>query len=314
MHEDGLKQSLIDYSKELGFCELRVAKAKPLEKEFENYKKWLASGYNADMRWMEKNLDRRKDVRNVLPGTRSVIVTAYNYYTPYEHPKDSKGKISRYAWGTDYHKIILPKLKKICTFIRQRNPEAGTRPYVDTGPILEKAWAHKSGIGWLGKNGTIINRKYGSWIFLGIVLTTEELEADEPAKDLCGTCTKCLDNCPTEAIVKPQVIDSNKCISYWTIEAKPDRNIPEDISEKMGGWAFGCDICQDVCPWNKKFGNPTEEEKFEPRNSETYIPMEKIMSMNEEEFRERFAKSPIKRPKLDGMKRNARTIQHKKTV
>lgn len=264
-----IKQQLYDYAIGLGFEDFKAAKAEPLELEFENYQIWLKSGFNADMRWMEKNLEKRKDISQIQSEAKTVIVTSHSYYTV-EQPEIQKefinrlgGKVSRYKWGGDYHKIILKKLNMIVDRINEIAPDSESKAYVDTRPILEKQWAVRSGIGWQGKNGLLISRNTGTWIFLGLIITTLELEPDSPTTDFCGKCTRCMDACPTKAIIKPKVVDSNKCISYWTIESKT-KEFPKEIAENLNGWHFGCDICQDVCPWNK-YAKITLDPEFQPQ-------------------------------------------------
>jgi len=303
-------EAVKELARRLGFCEVGVARAEPLEPEFSRYLAWLQQGYHATMAYMERDPERRADVRRLLPTARSVLVVAYNYYTPaqhtaFQHAPDRYGKLSRYAWGEDYHEVLRPKLQTLATEIAQLFPKAESRYYVDTGPVLEKAWAVRAGIGWQGKHSNIISRRYGSWLFLGVIITSAELEPDEPIRDYCGTCTACIQACPTGAIVQPYVVDARRCLSYWTIEAKPEIPIPDDVAERMEGWIFGCDICQEVCPWNR-FQRPTDEPAFAPRFGETCLELEEVLMMSEEDFRQRFRKSPVKRPKRAGLQRNAR--------
>ncbi len=303
---DALKEA----ARRLGFCEVGVARAEPLEKEFARYLAWLERGYHGAMAYLERNLERRADVRAILPGAQSVVVVAYNYYVPASHDAFAQephryGKISRYAWGDDYHEVLRPKLEALAATLSELVPGAESRLYIDTGPVLEKAWAVRAGIGWQGKHTNIISRRYGSWLFLGVLITTAELEPDVPLQDYCGTCTACLRACPTGALVEPYVLDARRCISYWTIEVKPETPIPDEIAEHMEGWIFGCDICQEVCPWNR-FQKPTEEAAFAPRNGESCLELDALLAMTPEEFRHRFRRSPLKRPKYEGIQRNAR--------
>lgn len=308
------KEKLINKANSLGFFDLKIAKSEELNEEFTHFENWIDNNYNASMKWMENNPQKRKNPSEVLENCKSVIVLAYNYFTAYKYPQDlsGKGKISKYAWGDDYHDIILPKLKEIEAFIKDEFPDSLSKSYVDTGPILEKIWAAKAGIGWQGKNSLIISKTHGSYFFLGIILSTLKLEADTAIKEYCGTCTKCIVNCPTGAIIEDKVIDSNKCISFWTIEAKPEMKIPENITNNFNNWIYGCDICQDVCPWNKNLPKITDELKFFPRKNETYIEIEELLSMTKDEFNARFKNSPIKRTKLSGMQRNASQLQFDK--
>jgi epoxyqueuosine reductase len=303
--------ALKEYARALGFCEVGVARAEPLEPEFGRYLEWIRRGYHGLMAYMERNLERRADVRELLPGARSVVVVAANYYVParhdaYEREPHRYGKISRYAWGDDYHEVLLPRLRRLAESIAELFPGAESRVYVDTGPVMEKAWAVRAGIGWQGKHTNIISRRYGSWLFLGVVITTAELEPDEPMRDYCGTCTACLQACPTGALVEPYVLDARRCLSYWTIETKPEVDIPAEIAQRMEGWIFGCDICQEVCPWNR-FQTPSQEPAFAPRYGQTCLDLEELLAMSPEDFRQRFRHSPLKRPKYAGIRRNAQT-------
>lgn len=283
------------------------------------------------MGYMERNTEKRHDVTHILPNTRSVVVVAYNYYHPdpplsanlanhsennnntesAEHsPNNDYGKLSRYARGDDYHDVIPPKLRSLAEIITSLVPEAETKVYTDTGAILEKQWAVRAGIGWQGKHSNVISRNIGSWFFLGIVLTTAEFLYDQPIADYCGTCTACLQACPTQAIVEPYLVDARRCISYWTIETKPDTEIPLPIAEHLDGWLFGCDTCQDVCPWNR-FQQQSNEERFAARYGQTALALTDVETMTQEEFSVRFKKSPVKRAKLAGLKRNARALRRR---
>ena len=307
-HSELVKQS----AKKAGFELVGIAKAEILDEEFDKYQEWIASGYHATMQYLEKNLEKRRDIREIRPGAESVIVVGLSYHTPYQHEnEEGQGKISRYAWGTDYHEILPVKMQEIVSVITSINPDALSKIYVDTGPISEKQWARKAGIGWQGKNSNIISREIGSWFFLGIIITTLPLEYDKPIEDLCGTCTACLDACPTQAIIEPYTVDAGKCISYWTIEAKPQIEIPQEIAEKMEHWVYGCDICQDICPWNR-FSSETNIDSFHPRKDQTSFNLQSILEMKQEEFSIRFKKSPVKRTKLSGLQRNAKALLRKK--
>ena len=259
------------------------------------------------MAWLERDPARRIDPQEILPEARSVIVVAKNYYTPVEHSSDpAHGKVSRYAWGRDYHRILPKKLKKLHRLIlEQIDPEVKNRWYVDAGPPMEKAWAVRAGLGWMGKHTNVITRTHGSWVFLGVMFTSLELEPDDPIPDFCGSCTRCIDACPTDAITAPYELDARRCISYLTIELPGDQPIPAEHREQMEGWVFGCDICQDVCPWNK-FEKPTDEADFLPRPGRLELTAEEIAAMTPEEFMERFQGSPIMRAKLGGLKRSSK--------
>jgi epoxyqueuosine reductase len=256
---------------------------------------------------MEPNFEKRADPRNILPDARSVIAVALNYFTPAQHNSDqSVGKISRYAWGDDYHDVLTARLETLLGYIHSIEPASEGKLYVDTGPVMDKAWAQRAGVGWKGKHTNVITQEYGSWVFLGEIILNLELEYDEPATDHCGTCTLCIEACPTQAIVEPYVVDSNRCISYLTIEHRGE--IPADLGEKFEGWIYGCDICQDVCPWNQKFSTVAPVKEFQPREQNLNPEPKAILEMNQEQFSERYRKSPIKRTKLAGLKRNARIV------
>ena len=291
----------------LGFDAVGVARAEPLTQAYAHYEEWIGKGYHGTMGYMERNGESRYDVSTIVPDARSVIVVARNYYTPHSHSANADGKIARYAWGDDYHIVLPPMLDALCEDVRSIVPDSLTQRYTDTGPVLEKEWAVRAGIGWMGKNGNILRRDIGSWFFLGVIITTADLEPDVPMEDFCGSCTACLDACPTKAIIEAKVVDATKCISYWTIESKPDVDIPLHIVENLNGWVFGCDVCQDVCPWNR-FQQPTTESRFEPRNGMTEIAPLELVELQAARFIERFRHSPLKRPKLTGLQRNARAL------
>ena len=297
-------------AKSLGFDLVGFAKAEILEEETKYLKKWLASGYQSGMAYMERNIEKRKNISNILPDAKSVISLATNYYTDenYSNDEDS-GKVSRYAWGKDYHLIIWEKLEELETELKKTDSNFECKSYVDTGPVMDKVWANRAGLGWLAKNTNIINKDFGSWIFLSTLITNYEFEYNEPIEDMCGTCTACIDACPTKAIIEPYVVDSNKCISYLTIENKED--IPEKFNDKFDNWLFGCDVCQDVCPWNIKFSQVTFEKSFYPVKGNKEIKLEKILKMEQNEFKNRFESSPIKRAKLKGLKRNSLHLKNK---
>ena len=293
---------VVGKAKQIGFDLVGFAKADKLIEETANLKKWLELKYHGDMEYMERNIEKRNDVSKVLPGVKSVISLAVNYYTneQYSNQKD-KGKISRYAWGKDYHLIIWKKLGQLENELKEIDPEFESKSYVDTGPVMDKEWAVKAGLGWLGKHTNVINKEMGSWFFIATVFTNYEFEYSSIITDHCGSCTACIDACPTGAIVEEYLLDSTKCISYLTIENK--KEIPDKFKDQFDNWIFGCDICQDVCPWNIKFAEATLNSGFLPKNKE--INLSEITNMSEEEFRERFSESPVKRTKLKGLKRNA---------
>jgi epoxyqueuosine reductase len=261
------------------------------------------------MAWLEREPEKRSDPRLLFPEAKSVIVIALNYFTKYEHEEDpEKGKISRYAWGDDYHDIVREKLKELLDWIRSEDPSATGKICVDTAPMMDKAWAVRAGLGWLGKHTNLITTDLGSWVFIGEIILNLKLDYDTAiVEDHCGTCTACLDACPTNAIVEPYVVDSRKCISYATIELR-DETLPADIAVNLDGWLYGCDICQDVCPWNR-FETQTEETRFEPGSGETSVELDDILSLTPETYAERFRRTAIKRAKLPGLKRNAAALK-----
>ena len=292
---------------DIGFDAVGIARAQPLGEEYERYRAWIDAGMHGTMSYMERNAEKRRDVSEIVPGARSVIVVARTYDTPHRHPAGAVGKVSRYAWGDDYHDVLPTMLDRLCDLLREIDPTAESRRYVDTGPVLEKQWAVRAGLGWQGKHSNVLRRDIGSFFFLGVVITTVELEADAPVMDMCGTCTACIDACPTQAIVQPYVVDGTRCISYWTIETKPDVPIATDIANGLDGWIFGCDTCQDVCPWNR-FRKETDEPRFDARDGVTVLDPAMVVTLQPDEFNARFRGSPIKRTKLAGLQRNANAI------
>lgn len=270
-------------------------------------KEWLTSGFNANMEYLERNLKRKINLTTVLPNIQSVICTALNYYLG-DHPNPlhkNEYKVARYAWGNDYHSIIEEKSARIIEKLRLDYPQNTFKPYVDYGPVLERAYAEMSGIGFIGKNGTIITKAYGSWVVLSVFLTDLKLTSDKPAQRSCGSCSKCIDACPTNAIIQEGIIDSNKCISYHTIENKEER-IPESISQNLSKWVFGCDICQEICPHNCRAVKTTHKEFSLNNSTNTTLRKVDIEQMSEEQFNKHFKDSPIKRAKLSGLQRNIR--------
>jgi epoxyqueuosine reductase len=285
----------------LGFSAVGVADGTHTGNDAARLEEWLGRGYAASMHWMARRKAERADPAQVLPGIRSVIVVTKNYYVPGEPPEGAP-KIARYARGLDYHDVIGPRLEEFVRWLAETIPGAESRWYVDTGPVMEKAWAQRAGLGWVGKHTTLISPDDGSWVFLGVVLTTASLIADEPAADRCGSCTVCIDACPTAAIVEPYVLDARKCIAYLTIEHRGAFD-PDDAAS-LDGWIFGCDACQDMCPWNAKLAHPTDEESFVPRPGTVAPDAGALMAMEQTVFDEQFAGTPVLRAKLAGMKRN----------
>lgn len=291
----------------LGFCGVGVARAERLTREAVRLREWLDRGYHGTMRWMENNFEKRTDPAVIMPGAISLVALALNYYTDIQHSRDANaGKISRYAWGDDYHDVLSEKLATLLDRIRTWEPAAVGKIYVDTGPMMEKVWAQRAGIGWEGKHTNVITQDHGSWVFLGELILNLELEYDVPATDHCGSCTLCIEACPTQAIVEPYVLDSNLCISYLTIEHRGA--IAEKLGEHFDRWIYGCDVCQDVCPWNHKFAAVTSLQRFAPRPHTEAPDIAEVSRMTQEEFSAKFKNSPIKRTRLSGLKRNAETV------
>src|ERR1041385_2502020 len=292
---------------EFGFTKIGFAKAELLDEESGRLSEWLSRGYHGTMDWMARNVDKRSDPRNILPGAKSVISVALNYYTDVRHSENEhEGKISRYAWGDDYHEILAGKLNQLLEFIKSKDPAAEGKVYVDTGPELDKVWAQRAGIGWEGKHTNVITTDYGSWVFLGEIILNLELEYDEAETDHCGSCTLCIAAAPTQAITEPYVLDSTLCISYLTIEHRGE--IAEELGEKFDRWVYGCDICQDVCPWNQKFSQPSSMREFYPRDFNVAPDIKHLTEMSQIEFSEKYRKSPMKRTKHAGIVRNAKLI------
>lgn len=290
-----------------GFDKAGIARPEVDAAAQKHFSDWLAKDFQADMAWMESNAEKRLDPKKVMPEVRAVVSLALIYNTPLKHSNQrSKGKISRYAWGKDYHIVIEEKIEKLVTRLKAEFPGSNWKGWVDTGPTLDKYWAAQSGIGWQGKHTNILAKGAGSYFFLATLFTDLELEPDSPARDMCGKCTRCIDACPTGAIVQPYLLDARKCLSYWTIEYRGEK-IPEEIAAKMEGWLFGCDICQEVCPYNQK---PlfTSDENFAPYFGETELNLEAAAAMEQPEFSRRFTKSAVKRAKRSGIVRNAKTI------
>ena len=292
---------------EVGFHKVGIVKVEPLENEGVNLQNWLGKNFHGEMKWMEREPEKRSNPKILFPEAKSLIVVAMNYYTPHKHENDlDKGKISRYAWGDDYHDVVKEKLWELFNWIKIKEPDTKGKVCVDTAPIMDKAWAVKAGLGWLGKHTNVITKDYGSWVFLGEILISLELDyEEEQIDDHCGSCTACIEACPTDAIT-PYLVDSRACLSYATIELRSP-NLPSNIAENMDGWLYGCDICQDVCPWNK-FQKPSDEERFEPRPNNATPNLKEILSLTPEEYARKFRKSAIKRAKITGIKRNANAL------
>ncbi|MGE3978730.1 MAG: tRNA epoxyqueuosine(34) reductase QueG [Nitrospira sp.] len=277
---------------------------------FDRLTEWLRRGYHGTMAWIERAPNKRADPAQVLPGCRSIISLGINYLT--EHRADEQpgyGRIARYAWGRDYHKLFDSRLKQLEQVIHRLAPDAKTRAYSDTGPIMEKAWAEQAGLGWIGKHSNLVSAEYGSWLLLGEVLTTLELEPDEPATDLCGSCTLCIQACPTGAITEPYIVDATRCISYLTIELRGDDTaISHELQAGMGNKIFGCDDCLDACPFNLRT-DPTQEKSFQPSDLTLAPNLSNLAEMDESTFAMAFRQSPIRRAKHAGFRRNVAIAQ-----
>lgn len=289
-------------AKDLGFMYCGVSKADFLEDEARKLEAWLNRGHHGKMTYMENHFDKRLDPRLLVDGAKSVVSLLLNYYPESGQEDPEAPKISKYAYGDDYHYVIKDKLKELMGFIQEEIGEVGGRVFVDSAPVLDKAWAERSGLGWIGKNANLIHPKHGSFFFIAELIIDLELEPDGPMKDYCGTCTRCIDACPTEAIVEPYVVDGSKCISYLTIELK-DALLPGEFRDKMDNWMFGCDVCQDVCPWNR-FSKPHAEAAFNPQEQLLKMSKADWEDLSEEVFRELFKNSAVKRTKYSGLKRN----------
>ena len=298
-------QLLKSIALELGFSFCGISKAEFLESESPKLEEWLRRGYQGKMSYLERNFDNRLDPTKLVPGAKSVVSLVYNYYPKETLENEDVPKIAKYAYGQDYHFVVKEKLKIFFARIQKEIGEVNGRVFVDSAPVHERAWAAKSGLGWIGKNSLLLNKDMGSFFFLAELILDLELEADGPIKDYCGTCTACQDACPTDAISEAYLVDGSRCISYLTIELRDE--IPMEFQEKMENWAFGCDICQDVCPWNR-FSKPHSEPKFLPQGWENLSDGE-WKEMTTEIFQKVFKKSAVKRTKFDGLKRNLKFIE-----
>jgi epoxyqueuosine reductase len=292
-----------------GFDFCAIAAARPLDDDARKLSNWLQQGKHGQMDYMERNFELRVNPYKLLPGAKSVICFLKNYFPDSDQEKNIP-KISKYAYGKDYHEVLRPKLQLILAQMREKFGDFHGRGFVDSAPVLERSWAVLSGLGWIGKNGNLIHKKSGSFFFIATLITDLELEYDSPElADYCGTCTRCIDACPTQAIEKDKIVNGSKCISYFTIELK-DLLIPDSMKEKFDNWMFGCDVCQDVCPWNR-FSKPTNEKSFLPNPEILHFSENDWDELTEDGFKKIFADSPIKRAKFQGIKRNLNFIRKK---
>jgi len=287
----------------LGFHKVGIAAVNGADKtDVQRLQAWLEQGFQADMAWMEN--PKRQDIRLIMPEVRSLLSVALNYYTPHQRPEGQQyGKISRYGWGRDYHKVMHLKLKALTNWLLEQGIEA--RYYADTGPVQDKVWAQRAGIGWIAKNGNVITREYGSWVFLGEILTNLDLTPDRAHTEHCGSCTRCIEACPTSAITQPFVVDANRCIAYHTIENREEK-LPVQIAPDLQGWVAGCDICQDVCPWNQRFAKQTDVVEFQPYPWNVDPTLTELAEISDEEWERRFRASALRRIKPEMLRRNAR--------
>lgn len=293
-------------AKELGFHKVGIAAVDDgvNATAVQRLQAWIALGYHAEMEWM--TTPKRQDIHLVMPEVRSLVCVALNYYTPDQRPESEEyGKISRYGWGRDYHKIMHKQLKQLATWLESLGEGIQARYYADTGPVQDKIWAQKAGIGWIAKNGNVITREYGSWVFLGEILTNLELDSDRPSTEHCGTCTRCMQACPTGAITEPFVVDANRCIAYHTIENRSEQ-LPETVTPHLQGWVAGCDICQDVCPWNQQFAQETDVTDFHPYPGNLAPKLIELAEISDQEWDRQFPASALRRIKPEMLRRNAR--------
>lgn len=285
----------------LGFNFCGIAKAQFLEDEAPRLEEWLKRGYQGKMSYLENHFDKRLDPRLLVPGAKSVISLGYNYFPKKDLATTNELKVAKYAYGEDYHFVVKDKLKELMAILQQEIGDIQGRAFVDSAPVMERAWAQLAGNGWVGKNSLLLNKQMGSFFFLAELIIDLDLEYDSPVKDYCGTCTACMDACPTEAIPEPYVVDGSKCISYFTIELK--EAIPQEVKGKFENWIFGCDICQDVCPWNR-FSKPHNESRFDATTGVEKITKKEWTEITEEIFATLFKDSPINRTKFNGLQRN----------
>lgn len=306
-HQSHLTRALKEEAKRLGFDACGISEACELEEEARKLEHWLNQGRHASMGWMANHFDKRTDPRKLVDGARSVVSVLHNYYYPgTDQQKNEIGKISRYARGDDYHLVMKEKLWNLFNWLEEQVGSVQGRAFVDSAPVMDKAWARKSGLGWMGKHSNLISREIGSYFFIGELIVDVTLDTDDPIQDYCGSCTRCIDACPTDAIYEPYAVDANRCISYLTIEHRED-DIAPDLQQRLEGWIFGCDICQEVCPWNK-FKKHAQETRYAPREGMSRT-VEEWEEIDLELFRQIFRKNPVKRTKFEGFQRNLRMVK-----
>ena len=306
MDKSIITQKIKNKALDLGFSFVGISKAEFLDKEARQLESWLKNNFHGKMSYMENYFDKRTDPRLLIDDAKSVITVLQNYYTEQKQSDRNAPKISKYALGKDYHIVIREKLNELYNYILEEVGDVSARGFVDSAPVMDKAWAERSGLGWIGKHTNLINKEQGSYFFIGELIIDLELETDGPIKDYCGTCTKCIDACPTDAIVQPYLVDGSKCISYLTIELK-DELIPNEFKGKMDNWMFGCDVCQEVCPWNR-FSLQHTESWFSANPKVLKMKKNEWKELSEDVFQEYFKRSALKRTKYKGLKRNIKFL------
>ncbi|MEL6230899.1 MAG: tRNA epoxyqueuosine(34) reductase QueG [Cyanobacteria bacterium J06627_3] len=305
---NSLRTKLEQQATAVGFHRFGVVVVKPETTTQEQtmqtrLQQWLDQGYQADMAWMAN--PKRQDIRRVMPEVRSIICVALNYYTPHQRPGGAEyGKIARYGWGRDYHRVVHKKLKQLSLWLQAQGDDITARYYADTGPVQDKFWAQEAGVGWVAKNGNVITRDYGSWVFLGEILTNLSLSPSKPHTSHCGTCTRCIEACPTQAIRAPGIVDASRCIAYHTIENRGPQ-LPTQVATHLDNWVAGCDICQDVCPWNQRFAQPTDVAEFEPYPGNVAPRLKDLATLTEQDWNQQFPASALRRIKPAMWQRNA---------
>lgn len=298
----GNSRKIKEKALELGFLQAGIARADYLKQYATRLRHWLDKGYHGSMAYMENHFEKRVDPRELVEGARSVVVVLQNYYTTEKQLDEQAPVISKYAYGKDYHRIMRKKLQGLYAFMEADIGAQSGRVFVDSAPVLERAWGHLAGLGWIGKHSLLLNRKHGSWFFIGVIITDLELETDSPTKDYCGDCTRCIDACPTKAILPGKTLDASRCISYLTIENREDR-LPEEFRNRMQNRVFGCDICQDVCPWSNN-AHQHSEPWLDPRPGLLEMTRQEWVNLEEEKFDRLFVGSAVKRAKFTGLRRN----------